>query len=218
MGERHAASVLIIDDHPLLRDAVETALTRAADGAARATHAASLADALAALETNDFCLAFLDLTLSDASNFDGLIKLQAVRPNLPVVIVSATENPEAIRRAQRLGATGYLPKSLGLADMTAAITAALEGRGWFPALPNEAETVGEDPASRVASLTPAQRRVLDGLSEGLLNKQIAYEMGISQATVKAHMTAIFRKLGVGNRTQALLALKAGASAGGHGGV
>lgn len=211
MSERHSASVLIVDDHPLLRDAVETALTRAAEGAVVVTHADSLSSAVNALKERDYSLVFLDLALSDASNFEGLLKLISLRPSLPVVIVSATESADAIRRAQLLGAAGYLPKSLGLDDMTTAIAAALAGEKTFPDLPDDDAEAAKDPAARVASLTPAQKRVLDGLSAGLLNKQIAFEMGISQATVKAHMTAIFRKLGVGNRTQALLALKAGAA-------
>ena len=124
-------------------------------------------------------------------------------PNCPIVVVSATENAAAFKQAKALGAAGYLPKSLGLDELAAALATVMDGGTWFPVTEaSDPETIPD--AERVASLSPAQRRVITGLSDGLLNKQIAYEMGISEATVKAHMTAIFRKLGANNRTQALL--------------
>ena len=200
-----AASALIIDDHPLFRDALETALGLAA-AQLRATHAGSMGQALQALELLSPALVLLDLNLSDASGFDGIARLQALELDCPIVVVSATESDAVFRQAKALGAAGYLPKSLGLDDLSAALVTVLDGGHWFPESGNGADPA-IDNATRVASLTPAQRRVVNGLSEGLLNKQIAFEMGISEATVKAHMTAIFRKLGANNRTQALLIYK-----------
>ena len=196
---------LIIDDHPLFRDALEAALQAAVGGAAEAHHAGSLAAAKQALESLQPDVILLDLNLSDASGFDGLSRLQAAGVTSPIVVVSATESAQAFQQARALGAAGYLPKSLPLDDLSAALATVLDAGTWFPEV-LDGEASSED-ATRVASLTPAQRRVMTGLSDGLLNKQIAYEMGISEATVKAHMTAIFRKLGANNRTQALLIYK-----------
>lgn len=215
MADETGARVLIVDDHPLFRDALKAALWRASP-TARVDAVGSLDAARQALangHTPDLVL--LDLNLSDATGFDGLIRLQTGHGDVPIVVVSATDTPEAFARAASLGARGYLPKSLDLDALAAALTCVLEGERWFPDLPEDLEGGEDDPARRVASLTPAQRRVLNGLADGLLNKQIAYEMGISEATVKAHMTAIFRKLGVNNRTQALLVLQTAGAAGDH---
>lgn len=201
-----APRALIVDDHPLFRDALETALSLASGATATAVHAGSLKEALEQADGEPFHLVLLDLNLSDAHGFDGFARLQSEGLSCPIVVVSATESGSVFQQARTLGAAGYLPKSLGLEDLAAALATVLDGGQWFP------ETT-QDPADnaqnvdRVATLTPAQQRVITGLSDGLLNKQIAYEMGISEATVKAHMTAIFRKLGANNRTQALLIYK-----------
>lgn len=200
-----APVALIIDDHPLFRDALDTALEEASNGTLTGTHAASIAAALETLDHQSPSLVLLDLNLADASGFDGLVKLQASGVACPIVVVSATESGVAFNQARKLGAAGYLPKSMDLGDLSAALATVLDGGNWFPE--NIASAAELDGADRIASLTPAQRRVINGLSDGLLNKQIAYEMGISEATVKAHMTAIFRKLGANNRTQALLLYK-----------
>lgn len=208
--------VLIVDDHPLFRDALDMALQQAFPDGAQARHAASLAEALLALSEQVPDLLLLDLNLKDASGFDGLARLMAEGLACPVMVVSATETADAFQRAQTLGAAGYLPKSLSLEDLSAALVTGLDGGSWFPEGDgSDALSDAGELASRVATLTPAQRRVLNGLSEGLLNKQIAYEMDISVATVKAHMTAIFRKLGANNRTQALLIYKAATAVGDH---
>lgn len=200
-----APSVLIIDDHPLFRDALDAALAQAFTKGAQSTHAGSLKDAFNALKDKALDLIFLDLTLSDVSGFDGLAQLKSAYPQTPIVIVSATETPQAYQKAKSLGARGYLPKSLSLEDLSAALVTVLDGGVWYPTEMGAIDN--DDMVSRLTTLTPAQRRVLSGLNEGMLNKQIAFEMGISIATVKAHMTAIFRKLGVQNRTQALLLYK-----------
>ena len=202
-----APKALIVDDHPLFRDALETALSLASGATAKAVHAGSIKNALASIQEETFSLILLDLNLSDASGFDGLARLQAEGVICPIVVVSATESDRVFQQSQTLGAAGYLPKSLGLEDLAAALATVLDGGEWFPAIQPTSSDQDDDIAERVGSLTPAQRRVIGGLSDGLLNKQIAYEMGISEATVKAHMTAIFRKLGANNRTQALLIYK-----------
>lgn len=199
--------ILIVDDHPLFRDALETALHAAFPGAASSSHASSVATARSEIDARAPDMILLDLNLPDAIGFEGLGAIKAVAPETPVVIVSATETPEAFTRARDLGAAGYMPKSLALEEMSAVLVTVLDGGTWFPETPDAGQNETNELAARLTSLTPAQRRVLSGLSEGLLNKQIAYEMSISTATVKAHMTAIFRKLGVQNRTQALLAYK-----------
>lgn len=206
--------VLIVDDHPLFRDALAVALRGAYPSGAVAMFAGSLADAMSQLDAGACDLVLLDLNLGDTHDFEGLTRIKTKHPSLPVVVVSATEAPQAFQTARTLGAAGYLPKSLSLEDLSAALATTLDGGEWFPEMPGAA-LADASAASRMASLTPAQRRVLSGLAEGLLNKQIAYEMGISVATVKAHMTAIFRKLGVLNRTQALLIYQEALSAGDH---
>ncbi len=203
MTERN---VLIIEDHPLFRDALVAALTRAFPAESNAHQVASIADGQAVLNDRKIDLVLLDLNVTDASGFDGLTRIKTKAPNCPVYIVSATESGEAYSKARSLGANGYLPKSLSMDDLTAALATALDGGTWFPEGDNT-EVSSDSAAARINSLTPAQKRVLAGLSDGLLNKQIAYDMGISEATVKAHMTAIFRKLGANNRTQALLIYK-----------
>ena len=200
-------TVLIVDDHPLFRDALEVALGTAFPDGAIAHHASSLAEALARVKDAPCDLILLDLTLGDTQEFDGLTRLMAAGPDCPIVVVSATESAQAFETAKALGAAGYLPKSLSLEDLAAALATALDGGRWFPPSESGTNAGREDLLARVADLTPAQRKVIAGLSAGLLNKQIAYEMDISTATVKAHMTAIFRKLGANNRTQALLIYK-----------
>lgn len=203
---------LIVDDHPLFRDALETALREAFGDAATTTHAKDLSSARNALEVETHDLILLDLNLPDVDGFDGLANLKASHPACPIVIVSATESADAFNRAQTLGAAGYMPKSLSLEEMAAVMVTVTDGGTWFPPTSGtDADNDKAELAARVASLTPAQQRVLSGLLDGLLNKQIAYDMGISIATVKAHMTAIFRKLGANNRTQALLIYKEGTS-------
>jgi DNA-binding NarL/FixJ family response regulator len=156
----------------------------------------------------DVDLILLDLTMPGVQGFSGLIFLRAQHPQTPVVIVSATEDPVAIRRAVAFGASGFIPKSLDIGRIGEAIRAVLAGDSWTP--PDVDLSAGEDRdaadlARRLSTLTPQQVRVLMMLSEGLLNKQIAFELSVSEATVKAHVSAILQKLGVDSRTQAVIA-------------
>ncbi len=209
--ERGAVSreVLIADDHPLYRDALTRAVLGALPGA-MVRGAASVPTLLALIEAHPQAdLLLMDLHMPGARGFSALAHIRGQHPGLPIVVVSAHEEASVVRRALAHGALGYLAKSAAGEDIGAAVRAVLEGEVWVPAgvvgarvelKPDEAAV-----AARIAELTPQQFRVLGMLAEGLLNKQIAYELGVSEATVKAHMTAIMRKLGVSNRTQVALA-------------
>ncbi len=173
-----------------------------------------LTDALAKDANVDLVL--LDLTMPGVQGYSGLIYLRAQHPDIPVVIVSANEDPVVIRRAIGFGASGFIPKSLDTAAIGAAVQAVLAGDSWTPPdvdLSAEDDDEAAEIARRMGTLTPQQVRVLMMLSEGLLNKQIAYELGVSEATVKAHVSAILQKLDVESRTQAVIAAsKIGAAA------
>jgi DNA-binding NarL/FixJ family response regulator len=196
--------IVVADDHPLFRAALRSAVDKAAPGAA-IDECASLAEARAALAAGPVDLLLLDLKLSDSEGMAGLAAIRAEHPTVPVAVVSASEDASVIRHALGLGAAGFIPKSASLPQMVEAITAILAGDGWAPATP-EGDTDDDLPA-RVASLTPSQLRILEGLKAGRLNKQIAFDLGVSEATIKAHLTSVFRKLGVHNRTQAVILAK-----------
>ena len=200
-------TILVADDHPLFREALRGAVARALPGAQ--LREADSVDALYALVERepDADLLLLDLTMPGAHGFSALVHLRALHPQLPVMVVSAREEPAVMRRALDHGAVGFLPKSADSATLAAALDAVLAGDRWAPpaALKAPAANADEhDAAQRVRELTPQQFRVLQMLGDGLLNKQIAYELNVSEATIKAHMTAILRKLGASNRTQAVL--------------
>lgn len=198
--------IIIADDHPLFRNALHLAVSQAI------THVqlqevdcvAQLMQLLAEQGAVDLLL--LDLKMPGASGFSALASLRHLYPDLPVVIVSATEEPAVVVQAMHFGAMGFIPKSTPLPILVAALDAILTGDTWFPEGITLAPTPADNIAERLASLTPQQFKVLAMLSEGKLNKQIAYELSVSEATVKAHVTAIFRKLNVKNRTQAVIAL------------
>lgn len=199
--------LLIADDHPLFRAALTAAVADAVPGATvEAT--ASMADLLAALERQPDCdLVLLDLRMPGSSGFSSLIQLRGLRPDVPVAIVSGEENPLVVRRAIDFGACGYIPKSASLAVIGDAIRALLDGNEWLPE--GLAEAVDQGAAEQaltrqIATLTPQQFKVLMALADGRLNKQIGYELNVTEATVKAHVTAILRKLGLYRRTQAAL--------------
>ena len=156
----------------------------------------------------DVDLVLLDLTMPGVRGFSGLMYLRAQYPSVPVIVVSANDDPVAIRHCMEFGASGFIPKTLGIDAMRTAISRVLAGGVWTPPdvdLTSAADAEGAEMMSRMATLTPQQVRVLMMLSEGLLNKQIAYQLGVSEATVKAHVSAILQKLGVESRTQAVIA-------------
>jgi DNA-binding NarL/FixJ family response regulator len=200
--------IIVADDHPLFREALRHALGRAVPDATvvEADTVAALLDEAERHPEADLLL--LDLNMPGANGFSALVQMRAHHPSLPVVIISANEDPGVIRRSIGHGAAGFVPKSSTVEEMVEALQAVLDGDVWIPASVDAESTTLEGPeadvASRLASLTPQQFRVLTMLSAGLLNKQIAYELGVSEATIKAHMTAIMQKLGATNRTQAVV--------------
>ncbi len=201
---------VIADDHPLFRDALKRAVSSLFPDAAitEADTTATLQTVLEQVDDPDLLL--LDLHMPGASGFSGLVHVRARYPSLPVIVVSGNEEPGVMRRAVAHGASGYIPKSSSLDDMAAAIGQVLDGEVWLPAgvagaQPTHLAQDEADIARRLRDLTPQQFRVLMMLADGLLNKQIAYELGVSEATIKAHMTAILKKLGASNRTQAVVA-------------
>ena len=202
-----STKVLVIDDHPLFRDALELALIKSKVVPQNIQSVSNLSAAIEYIKKTNYSLILLDLNLSDCQDFEGLSKIRAINNSVPIIIVSATETVEAFTTAIALGAAGYIPKSSPLDDITSSIEIVLSGQKAFPENISDSQTANLNAAQKLRSLTPAQTRVMSCLSDGLLNKQIAFEMGISEATVKAHMTAIFRKLGANNRTQALLVFR-----------
>lgn len=198
-------TILIADDHPLFRDAVKLAIAKAAPTAA-VVECGNFSEAIEQLR-NGLApqLLLLDLYLPDVDGFAGLLQLRNEHPELPVAIVSACTEDEIIAKAIGFGALGYIPKTESLEAICTALNALLSGQ---PSHPPLAEAVDGEQLAGFSSLTPAQLKVLGYLKNGMLNKQIAYDMAISEATVKAHMTAIFRKLNVRSRTQAVIAAAA----------
>jgi DNA-binding NarL/FixJ family response regulator len=201
-------TIVIADDHPLFRGALRQAVGSIMPKA-RVIEANGMEDLNTVLgHERDVDLILLDLTMPGVQGFSGLMTLRAQHPELPVVIVSATEEATVIRRAMEFGAAGFIPKSIDIDSIGGAIEAVLAGDTWTP--PDVDLDAAEDKETadlvrRLGTLTPQQVRVLTMLSEGLLNKQIAYELSVSEATVKAHVSAILDKLGVDSRTQAVIA-------------
>jgi DNA-binding NarL/FixJ family response regulator len=200
--------LVIADDHPLFRDALRQAVASVLP-AAKIDEAGSFQDLTSLLEQDsDLDLILLDLAMPGISGFSGLIYLRAQYPAIPVVIVSAADDVGTVRRSLDFGASGFIPKRFGVETLRDAIVKVMDGEVWIP--PDTDLSAAADPEmarlrDRLVTLTPQQVRVLMMLSEGLLNKQIAYELGVSEATIKAHVSAILQKLGVESRTQAVIA-------------
>jgi len=200
---------VIADDHPLFRGALKQAIAGLAD-VSSVLEAGDFESVKAIVAANeDIDIVLLDLSMPGASGLSGLISLRGIHATVPVVIVSAHDDPETIRRALELGASGFISKSASMDDIRSAIEAVLSGEISAPGdidLGVERDPEISDLIKRLQSLTPQQTRVLGMLAEGLLNKQIAYELGVSEATIKAHVSAILQKLGVDSRTQAVILL------------
>lgn len=200
--------LVIADDHPLFRGALREAVAGIFPSA-QVDEAGSFEELTALLEKQrEADLVLLDLAMPGVSGFSGLIYLRAEYPEIPVVIVSASDDSQTVRRALDFGASGFIPKRLGIEDLRNAVKQVLEGEMWVPSevdVSSPADPETSRLRDRLATLTPQQVRVLMMLSGGLLNKQIAYELGVSEATIKAHVSAILQKLGVESRTQAVIA-------------
>lgn len=198
------STILVADDHPLFRQALVLAASRVRPDA-RIVEAGTLGRAAeAAVASEDLALILLDLQMPGAVGFSGVALLHAERPAVPILVVSSASDGDAAHQVRAFGAVGFIGKGADLSTIETAITRALAGE-MIPARPDpELDPV----AGQVASLSPMQLKVLLGVLAGQLNKQIAFDLGITEATVKAHMTAILRKLDVQNRTQAVLAARA----------
>lgn len=206
-----AYEILIVDDHPLFRSALQQALSLGLGPDVRLVEAASIAELEACLaQKTDWDLVLLDLNMPGAYGFSGLVLLRGQYPQIPVLMVSAQEDAAVVVRAREFGASGFIPKSSSLPSIQQGVNAVLAGDTWWPEQSQAAASLSAEAkaaSAGLASLTPQQFRVLTMVCDGLLNKQIAYQLGVSEATVKAHVTAMFRKLGVRTRTQAALLLQ-----------
>lgn len=207
------AKVLIADDHPLFREALRVALSDACEGEDNTILEAEDLEAIKEqIRTNeDLDLILLDLKIPGVTGFSGLVEVRQSFPDIPIVVVSATEERATIREALTFGAAGFIPKSLGRHEIAKAIQMVIDGELFVPEQAEAEAAVGDDErerlevAKRMATLTPQQMRVLSLIAEGKPNKIIAYELDVAETTVKAHITAILRKLRVHSRTQAVLA-------------
>ncbi|WP_426284992.1 response regulator transcription factor [Luteibacter sp. E-22] len=205
--------ILVADDHPLFRAALRQAAAAAVPDA-DVSDVADLAGLLAALsDAPDTDLVLLDLRMPGSRGLSGLAALRGQYPGVAVLVVSAHDEPSVVRRVLAHGAAGFIPKSADPATIAEAVRNVLDHGHWLPAelaravaaLPVDAHDTAL--ATRLSRLTEQQFRVLSMLAEGLLNKQIADRLSVQERTVKAHVTAIFEKLEVRNRTQAGVLLR-----------
>lgn len=205
------SKIIIADDHPLFRTAMQQAVKQLVPEVviAQAENLPQLQNVVE--EHKDADLVLLDLQMPGAHGFSGLVFLRSHYPDIPVIVVSACEDPAIMCQAIDHEASGYIAKSSSLEEISQAINLVLEGDVYLPEearrFSHQPDTKAMDLANRIASLTPQQFRVLSMMTEGMLNKQIAYDLEVSEATIKAHVTAIFRKLGVRTRTQAVIAVQ-----------
>jgi DNA-binding NarL/FixJ family response regulator len=203
-----AYKFIIVDDHPLFRGALSQALQASFENA-QVQEAGSLDELTDRLSAGgEIDLVLLDLTMPGVHGVSGLLYLRAQHPEVPVAIVSASDDAGTIRHCLDCGASGFIPKSQPVERIREAIRSIMDGEIWLPADIDLSQSVGEarQLVSRLSTLTPQQVRVLMMLGEGLLNKQIAFKLNVSEATVKAHVSAILQKLGVDSRTQAVIAI------------
>ncbi|MEP3277971.1 MAG: response regulator transcription factor [Stappiaceae bacterium] len=201
--------VLIVDDHPLFSEAMLSAV-KVAYPDVETFDATSVAHAIEILNTESgLDLVLLDLNIPDADGFEGLMKIRGLFPRLPVVVVSGHDDPKVIGEALSYGIAGFIPKSTKKSELAAAIRSVMDGAVYVPETYSPAHQSAEDlkrkeMITRLSTLTPQQLRVLQMMREGLLNKQIAYELNVGMTTVKAHVSEILRKLKVYNRTRAVI--------------
>lgn len=215
--------ILIADDHPICSEAVALA--------ARVALPEIVADQVATLQLAEqaardfpgYACVVLDLMLPDAQGFSGLLRLQQILPDVPIAIISSLEDASVAAKALHLGAAAFLPKALPFAELSAAIVRLAAGERQAPPAGDPAAGAVRTMRNRIDTLTAGQLRVVMALRAGQLNKQIAHDLGLGEATVKTHLAAAFRKLGVSNRTQAVLLvqqldLNAGRTTGQHAGA
>jgi DNA-binding NarL/FixJ family response regulator len=203
-----AVTILIADDHPLFRDALQQVIDQAFSAAA-VTEASTLAEAMTAAQGADFDLLLLDINMPGMNGFNGLIALRNTVPATPIVVVSADEDRQTVQQALTLGASGFIPKSMAKDGMVQGLRdVVVQGKVFMPVDLSDHNGPGmlvdEQFQQGYAALTAQQRKVLEMLVMGKSNKVIAFELSIAESTVKAHVSAILRKLRVNSRTQAVL--------------
>lgn len=200
-----AGRVMIADDHPLFREAMRQVVT-AAMPEHQIDEACGFDEALAAARKDDYDLIMLDINMPGMNGLNGLVALRNHMPATPVIIVSADEDWETVRQAMTLGAAGYIPKSMDRQRMTEAVTSVMAGDVFVPPQLGgpSSRRAAEEASEAYEALTPQQRKVLEMLVAGKSNKVIAFELAVTEGTVKAHVSAILNKLKVNSRTQAVL--------------
>jgi DNA-binding NarL/FixJ family response regulator len=204
-------SFLIIDDHPLFLEALQSTL-QAGFPDCKVENADTIKLAKSLLQSQKFNLIMLDLRMPDASGFDALIDIRRECPKTPLVIISALVEPDMIRKIKDIGANGFIHKSEKRAEIISAVTALLTDKNVFPQAMESWAHISANPEAdklmeQLRDLTPQQFKVLTRVCEAKLNKQIAFELGVTETTIKAHITLIFKKLGVHSRTQAVLLMQ-----------
>lgn len=202
---------LIADDHPLFRDALKPAVTSCFEGV-KFVESDCLDSTISALRKNrNISLLILDLHMPGCDNFYGLLRVREVFPDLPIAVLSASDSPETVAQVMDFGASGFIPKTTPTHVIGEALKAILDGQVWLPeALEqaiSEVDREAKDIAVKLRELTPKQFQVLKLLKDGLMNKQIANNLSVTEATVKAHIGVIFKKLDVKTRTQIVLAVE-----------
>jgi DNA-binding NarL/FixJ family response regulator len=201
--------ILIVDDHPLVLEALQRAIT-SVFSATRTVEARSIDEAKAAISAHaDIDVVMLDLALPGTRGFDGLLELRTLHPKLPIIVVSALEDPRIVHDVMRYGAAGFISKSATREEIAAGLQEVMSGsvtlpKGYQPPATSDALSQPDDLVRKLQTLTPKQLSVLRMLRQGLLNKQIAHELQIEETTVKAHVSEILRKLNVASRTQAVI--------------
>ena len=204
-----AGNFLIVDDHPLFIEALQRAIQTAMPQATTVEASSIEAAKLELQGKARFDLVLLDLSMPGTRGFDGLLELRGLYPKLPIIVVSALEDPRIIQEVMGYGAAGFIAKSVNREDLANALRLAMEGsvvlpKGYTPVDVSKSGAVKNDLSHRLQTLTPKQLSVLKMLRQGLLNKQIAHELSIEETTVKAHVSEILRKLNVASRTQAVI--------------
>lgn len=202
-------SFLIVDDHPLFLEALQSALARGFPKA-HVEVAESLQGARDKLDKHPYSLVLMDLRMPDVKGFEGVSLLRHHAPAAQIAVISAVEGAEFVSKARASGACGFIRKSQSRHSILQAVSQLLDGATSFPVI--EAQAVPADPEAaavidKLRQLTPQQFKVLTRVCEAKLNKQIAFELGVTETTIKAHVTLIFKKLGVHSRTQAVLLMQ-----------
>ncbi len=205
-----APSFLIVDDHPLFQDALQSTLEHGFPGS-HIDIADTILSAREKLDSHTFNLILLDLKMPDATGFDGLTQIRNAHGEIPIVVISAMQGSDVVNRVKSLGAEGFIPKSQPRKNILQSLRCLLNGEMNFPVEHSEAlKSVTGDTSGiiqRLRQLTPQQFKVLVKVCEAKLNKQIAFELGVTETTIKAHITLIFKKMGVHSRTQAVLLMQ-----------